>query len=248
MQGVLSLDGPRPDVSVAADAAALQVRKIVNRMVADEQLGGKSMTRREGLLLPAHGPGAVAGVIPNPPWFYSGDLLTVEYRTDPARVAELLPGPARARAGGPGRGRVHLGRLAVVLGLARGAAGPGARAVQGGVRRRAVQLRGPDLLALRLHLGRQGLRDRPRHAPGLPEEARLDLADAAAPVRPGCAADRCRRHVRRDAGRRRPSARRGRADPARRVGDQRIRERAPDGAPPHLPGHRARRAPTPTPS
>lgn len=27
------------------------------------------------------------------PWHYSGDLLTVEYRTDPARVAELLPAP-----------------------------------------------------------------------------------------------------------------------------------------------------------
>jgi vanillate O-demethylase monooxygenase subunit len=40
MQGVLSLAGPRPDVHVAADAAAVQVRKIVNRMVADEQLGG----------------------------------------------------------------------------------------------------------------------------------------------------------------------------------------------------------------
>ena len=40
MQGVLSLDGPRPDVNVAADAAAVQVRKIVHRMVADEQLGG----------------------------------------------------------------------------------------------------------------------------------------------------------------------------------------------------------------
>jgi phenylpropionate dioxygenase-like ring-hydroxylating dioxygenase large terminal subunit len=40
MQGVLSLDGSRPDVHVAADAAAVQVRKIVNRMVADEQLGG----------------------------------------------------------------------------------------------------------------------------------------------------------------------------------------------------------------
>ena len=36
MQGVLSLDGPRTDVSVAADAAALQVRRIVGRMVADE--------------------------------------------------------------------------------------------------------------------------------------------------------------------------------------------------------------------
>ena len=37
MQGVLSLDGPRADVSVAADVAALQVRKIVGRMVADER-------------------------------------------------------------------------------------------------------------------------------------------------------------------------------------------------------------------
>jgi vanillate O-demethylase monooxygenase subunit len=37
MQAVLSLDGPRADVSVAADAAALQVRRIVGRMVADER-------------------------------------------------------------------------------------------------------------------------------------------------------------------------------------------------------------------
>ena len=65
----------------------------------------------------------------------------------------------------------------------RGAAGPGPVAVQGGLRRRPLPLRGRDLLALRLHLGRQGLRHRPRHAPGLPEEARLDLADPAAPVR-----------------------------------------------------------------
>ena len=34
-----------------------------------------------------------ASLLPEPPWHYSGDLLTVEYRTDPARVAELLPAP-----------------------------------------------------------------------------------------------------------------------------------------------------------
>ena len=28
-----------------------------------------------------------ASLLPAPPWYYSGDLLTVEYRTDPARVA-----------------------------------------------------------------------------------------------------------------------------------------------------------------
>src|SRR5207247_3608451 len=33
-----------------------------------------------------------SSLLPPPPWHYSGDLLTVEYRTDPARVAELLPG------------------------------------------------------------------------------------------------------------------------------------------------------------
>ena len=29
--------------------------------------------------------------MPPPPWHYSGDLLILEYRTDPAAVAELLP-------------------------------------------------------------------------------------------------------------------------------------------------------------
>lgn len=34
-----------------------------------------------------------ASVVPPPPWHYSGDLLTIEFRTDPGRVAELLPDP-----------------------------------------------------------------------------------------------------------------------------------------------------------
>lgn len=34
-----------------------------------------------------------ASIIPPPPWHYSGDLLTIEYRTDPERVIELLPPP-----------------------------------------------------------------------------------------------------------------------------------------------------------
>ena len=32
-----------------------------------------------------------SSLIPNVPWHYSGDLLTLEYRTNPDRVAELLP-------------------------------------------------------------------------------------------------------------------------------------------------------------
>ena len=38
-----------------------------------------------------------ASLLPAPPWYYSGDMLTVEYRTDPARVAELLPARWRRR-------------------------------------------------------------------------------------------------------------------------------------------------------
>jgi hypothetical protein len=38
MQNVLAADGPRNDVRVAADAAAIQVRKIIHRMIADERL------------------------------------------------------------------------------------------------------------------------------------------------------------------------------------------------------------------
>ncbi|MFQ5967358.1 MAG: acetoacetate decarboxylase family protein [Acidimicrobiia bacterium] len=34
-----------------------------------------------------------SSIVPGPPWHYSGDVLTIEYRTDPDRVAELLPDP-----------------------------------------------------------------------------------------------------------------------------------------------------------
>ncbi len=36
-----------------------------------------------------------SSLLPAPPWYYSGNLLTVEYRTDPDRVAALLPAPLR---------------------------------------------------------------------------------------------------------------------------------------------------------
>jgi acetoacetate decarboxylase len=43
-----------------------------------------------------------ASLLPAPPWFYSGDLITVEYRTDPDRVAALLPSPLEPAAEDPG--------------------------------------------------------------------------------------------------------------------------------------------------
>ncbi len=32
-----------------------------------------------------------SSIVPAPPWHYSGDVLTIEYRTEPAKVAALLP-------------------------------------------------------------------------------------------------------------------------------------------------------------
>jgi acetoacetate decarboxylase len=55
----------------------------------------------QGFFYPRTGQGR-ASVVPAPPWYYSGDLLTVEYRTDPARVAELLPAPLEPADEDPG--------------------------------------------------------------------------------------------------------------------------------------------------
>ncbi len=43
-----------------------------------------------------------SSLLPPPPWYYSGDLLTVEYRTDPERVAALLPAPLAPARQDPG--------------------------------------------------------------------------------------------------------------------------------------------------
>jgi acetoacetate decarboxylase len=43
-----------------------------------------------------------SSLIPSPPWHYSGEMLTVEYRTDPERVAELIPEGAALVEDDPG--------------------------------------------------------------------------------------------------------------------------------------------------
>ena len=49
-----------------------------------------AMAELQGLMYPRTPTGA-GSVLPSPPWHYSGEMLTIEFRTDPARVAELLP-------------------------------------------------------------------------------------------------------------------------------------------------------------
>ncbi|MEO5723717.1 MAG: acetoacetate decarboxylase family protein [Ilumatobacteraceae bacterium] len=55
-------------------------------------MGSASLPRLSGFAFPRTASGG-SSILPPPPWHYSGDLLTVEYRTDPMRVAELLPVP-----------------------------------------------------------------------------------------------------------------------------------------------------------
>jgi acetoacetate decarboxylase len=59
------------------------------------------MPRLHGFLPPLT-PEGRAALVPPPPWHYSGDLLTIEYRTDPARVASLLPEGVLPAAEDPG--------------------------------------------------------------------------------------------------------------------------------------------------
>ncbi|MFN6120328.1 MAG: acetoacetate decarboxylase family protein, partial [Actinomycetes bacterium] len=54
-----------------------------------------------GFMFPRSATGA-SSVVPSPPWHYSGQMLTIEYRTDPAAVAELLPAPLEPADDDPG--------------------------------------------------------------------------------------------------------------------------------------------------
>ena len=44
-----------------------------------------------------------SSLVPPPPWHYSGQMLTIEYRADPAAVAELLPEPLELADDDPAR-------------------------------------------------------------------------------------------------------------------------------------------------
>jgi hypothetical protein len=69
-------------------------------MFGSKQFGGV-VTDQQGFFGPRTATGKAA-LLPAPPWFYSGDLLTVEYRVDPERVRELLPEPLDLAPEDPG--------------------------------------------------------------------------------------------------------------------------------------------------
>ncbi len=59
------------------------------------------MAELSGFMYPRTATG-IGGILPGPPWHYSGEMLTVEFRTDPANVAELLPDGLELAAEDPG--------------------------------------------------------------------------------------------------------------------------------------------------
>ena len=59
------------------------------------------MAELQGLMYPRTPTGA-GSILPSPPWHYSGEMLTIEFRTDPANVAELLPAPLELADEDPG--------------------------------------------------------------------------------------------------------------------------------------------------
>jgi acetoacetate decarboxylase len=59
------------------------------------------VTGQQGFFGPRTATGRAA-LLPDPPWHYSGDLLTVEFRIDPERVQELLPAPLELAPEDPG--------------------------------------------------------------------------------------------------------------------------------------------------
>jgi acetoacetate decarboxylase len=59
------------------------------------------MAELQGFLFPRSATGS-SSLLPPPPWHYSGTMLTLEYRTDPAAVAELLPSPLEPADDDPG--------------------------------------------------------------------------------------------------------------------------------------------------
>jgi acetoacetate decarboxylase len=59
------------------------------------------MPEERGFLFPRT-PSGRSSIVPAPPWHYSGELLTIEYRTEPDRVRELLPEPLTLEEEDPG--------------------------------------------------------------------------------------------------------------------------------------------------
>ena len=72
---------------------------------------GRTPERLHGFMFPRSATGR-SSLVPPPPWHYSGQMLTIEYRTDPGGGRRAAARAAVAGRRGSGRRRRDLGRLA----------------------------------------------------------------------------------------------------------------------------------------
>src|SRR3954453_5535756 len=89
-------------VKIVSPGAALGGRAAADRDAPRPRIGhrGRLSMPPKGYTAPLS-PDGRAGIVPPPPWHYSGDFLIVEYRTDPGAVGALLP-PELEPAEAPG--------------------------------------------------------------------------------------------------------------------------------------------------
>ncbi len=186
------------------------------------------MSRLHGFMFPRSATG-ISSLLPAPPWHYSGQMLTIEYRTDPAAVAELLPDATRPGRRRSGRRRRDLGRLAELRRRPQRTARPGARPVHGDVRRRALPARAarPTAAACYIWVDKDFAMVR-GHFQGYPKK--LGELYLTRPDHPGSgrAAARARRTVRGDLLGRRASSHRRHVHHHRQRRVGRLRQQAPD--------------------
>jgi hypothetical protein len=137
------------------------------------------MTHSERLHLSAYRAWRGLDAAADMPWHYSGDLLTVEYRTDPSRVAELLPDPLTLVPDDQDPGAVAM------IFADWQSCGDDRSELLDPIRSQYKEAflvvrcmyQEHHLQPLRVHLGRQRLRHGARPLPGLPQEAGQHLAD-----------------------------------------------------------------------
>ena len=169
------------------------------------------MPELKGFMLP-RSPEGRASIVPPPPWHYSGDVLTIEYRTDPgerrgaaAATASTSPTttPARSRSSGPTGSRAATRARSSSIPCApstRSASSSCGARTSGEHYSRCVYIWVDKDFALA-----RGWYQ------GYPKKLGPDLDDASGHGGQGRPSAGARRAVRRDAGRQRPAARRGHA-------------------------------------
>jgi hypothetical protein len=190
--------------------------------------------------VPPLSPEGRSSVVPGPPWHYSGDLLTIEYRTAPGAVGRWLPDPIEPAEDDPDAVAVIFADWQSCSDSFEELLDPVRSQYKEAFVVVRCRYRGETYSrCILIWVDKDFAMVRGWHQ-GYPKK--LGSIWITRPVRHGKAGPQpgARRAVRRERQRRRPADRRRRLHDHRTRGDQRVRQRAPDAAFEVLPEHRGR--------